>query len=130
MSGPTTDPRGSVAVTSVPTRRGTEALLLGFAVLITVVAQSIVDLTITGSLRPEMATFSAWITALWVVAHVYGSSMINPPKFVTDHIRASDNTDELIARGGFGSPTLFVGDKMFFGNDRLPLVRAALESRS
>jgi len=43
-------------------------------------------------------------------------------------LRAS--TDELIARGGFGSPTLFVGDKMFFGNDRLPLVRAALESQS
>jgi len=37
------------------------------------------------------------------------------------------NTDELIARGGFGSPTLFVGDRMFFGNDRLPLVRAALK---
>ena len=53
-----------------PTRRGTEAALLGFAVLITVVAQCIVDLTITGSLRPEMAAFSAWITALWVVAHL------------------------------------------------------------
>jgi len=37
------------------------------------------------------------------------------------------NTDELIARGGFGSPTLFVGDQMFFGNDRLPLVREALK---
>jgi 2-hydroxychromene-2-carboxylate isomerase len=36
------------------------------------------------------------------------------------------NTDELIARGGFGSPTMFVGDSMFFGNDRLPLVKAAL----
>lgn len=36
------------------------------------------------------------------------------------------NTDELIARGGFGSPTLFVGDDMYFGNDRLPLVREAL----
>jgi 2-hydroxychromene-2-carboxylate isomerase len=36
------------------------------------------------------------------------------------------NTDELIARGGFGSPTLFVGTEMFFGNDRLPLVREAL----
>lgn len=36
-------------------------------------------------------------------------------------------TDELIARGGFGSPTLFVnGDDMYFGNDRLPLVAAAL----
>lgn len=37
------------------------------------------------------------------------------------------NTDELIARGGFGSPTMFVdGDDMYFGNDRLELVRAAL----
>jgi cell division protein FtsW (lipid II flippase) len=70
MSGPTTDPRGSVSTTPVPTRRGTEAALLGFAVLITVVAQCIVDLTITGSLRPEMAGFSVWITALWVVAHL------------------------------------------------------------
>ncbi len=40
--------------------------------------------------------------------------------------RLRANTDELIARGGFGSPTMFVGDQMFFGNDRLPLVRAAL----
>jgi 2-hydroxychromene-2-carboxylate isomerase len=38
------------------------------------------------------------------------------------------NTDELIERGGFGSPTMFVGSSMFFGNDRLPLVEAALES--
>ena len=36
------------------------------------------------------------------------------------------NTDEVIARGGFGSPTMFVGAEMFFGNDRLPLVREAL----
>lgn len=37
------------------------------------------------------------------------------------------NTDELIARGGFGSPTLFInGEDMYFGNDRLPLVDAAL----
>ena len=44
---------------------------------------------------------------------------------VKDKLRA--NTDELIARGGFGSPTLFVnGEDMYFGNDRLPLVRAAL----
>lgn len=37
------------------------------------------------------------------------------------------NVDEVIARGGFGSPTFFVdGDDMYFGNDRLPLVRAAV----
>ena len=43
-----------------------------------------------------------------------------------DQLRA--NTDEVMARGGFGSPTIFVdGRDMYFGNDRLPLVRAALE---
>ncbi len=48
----------------------------------------------------------------------------------TDAIKAQlrANTDEVMARGGFGSPTIFVGKTdMFFGNDRLPLVRAALE---
>jgi 2-hydroxychromene-2-carboxylate isomerase len=42
--------------------------------------------------------------------------------------RLRTSTDELIKRGGFGSPTLFVEGSMFFGNDRLPLVRAALEA--
>lgn len=36
------------------------------------------------------------------------------------------NTDELIARGGFGTPTFFVaGDDMYFGQDRILLVREA-----
>ncbi len=44
---------------------------------------------------------------------------------VKDQLRA--NTDELIARGGFGSPTMFVdGEDMYFGNDRLVLVEHAL----
>lgn len=42
--------------------------------------------------------------------------------------RLKANTDEVIRRGGFGSPTIFVGGSdMYFGNDRLPLVRAALQ---
>ncbi len=41
------------------------------------------------------------------------------------------NTEELIARGGYGSPTIFVdGDDMYFGNDQLPLVEAALQGAS
>jgi 2-hydroxychromene-2-carboxylate isomerase len=36
------------------------------------------------------------------------------------------NTDELIERGGFGSPTMFIDGDMYFGNDRLPLVEHAL----
>mgnify|MGYP000200333451 FL=1 len=40
------------------------------------------------------------------------------------------NTDELIARGGYGSPTLFIdGDDMYFGNDRLELVGSRLKQR-
>jgi len=44
---------------------------------------------------------------------------------IKDQLKA--NTDEVMARGGFGSPTIFI-DKtdMYFGNDRLPLVREAL----
>jgi 2-hydroxychromene-2-carboxylate isomerase len=43
--------------------------------------------------------------------------------------RLRQNTEELIARGGFGSPTMFVdGVDMYFGNDRLPVVEAALMS--
>jgi 2-hydroxychromene-2-carboxylate isomerase len=36
------------------------------------------------------------------------------------------NTEEVIRRGGFGSPTIYLGGDMYFGNDRLPLVRAAI----
>ena len=45
---------------------------------------------------------------------------------IKDALRA--NTDEAIARGAFGAPTLFVGDQLFWGNDRLHFVEAALAS--
>jgi len=35
-------------------------------------------------------------------------------------------TEEAVARGVFGAPTSFVGDEMFFGQDRLDFVREAL----
>lgn len=42
--------------------------------------------------------------------------------------RLKANTQELMDRGGFGSPTTFVGgDDMYFGNDRTPLIRDAIE---
>jgi 2-hydroxychromene-2-carboxylate isomerase len=41
--------------------------------------------------------------------------------------RLKTTTDEAVARGVFGAPTSFVGDKMFFGNDRLPFVELALK---
>lgn len=36
------------------------------------------------------------------------------------------NNEEAAKRGVFGAPTLFVGDAMFFGNDRLDFVREEL----
>ena len=35
-------------------------------------------------------------------------------------------TEEAVARGMFGAPTMFVGSEMFFGQDRLDFVREAL----
>ncbi len=39
--------------------------------------------------------------------------------------RLAANTEEAVARGVFGAPTCFVGDQMFFGQDRLDFVREA-----
>ncbi len=36
------------------------------------------------------------------------------------------NTEEAVSRGVFGAPSFFVGEQMFFGQDRLEFVRAAL----
>ena len=44
---------------------------------------------------------------------------------VKDRLRA--NTEEAIAKGAYGSPTMIVNDgQLYFGNDQLPLVRQAL----
>lgn len=44
---------------------------------------------------------------------------------IKDRLRA--NTEEAIAKGAFGSPTMIVnGAQLYFGNDQLPLVRQAL----
>ena len=47
-----------------------------------------------------------------------------------DHLRA--NTDEAIARGAYGSPSIFVPfvdkERLYFGNDQLPLVGWAVET--
>jgi 2-hydroxychromene-2-carboxylate isomerase/uncharacterized cupin superfamily protein len=38
------------------------------------------------------------------------------------------HTDEAVARGVFGAPTMFVGGRMFFGQDRLDFVREAAQA--
>ena len=48
---------------------------------------------------------------------------------IKDELKA--NTDEVMARGGFGSPTIYLDRAdMYFGNDRLPLLREALQRRA
>ena len=68
-----------------------------------------------------------------VLAKVCERAGLDPAKFfagigeqaIKDQLKA--NTDDAIARGAFGSPTIYL-DKtdMYFGNDRLPLIRAKL----
>ena len=85
------------------------------------------------------ATFEAYwrdlkdISQTEVLGGICKSVDLNPAQIlaraetpeIKDRLRL--NTEEVIARGGFGSPTMFVdGDDMYFGNDRLPLVEAAL----
>lgn len=43
---------------------------------------------------------------------------------IKDQLRG--NTDAAIALGAYGSPSLFIDDKLYFGNDQLPLVRDIL----
>lgn len=71
-----------------------------------------------------------------VLADLCRENAIEPAEFfaavaepaIKDALKA--NTDEAMARGAFGSPTMFLnGDDMYFGNDRLPLLRAAIERR-
>ena len=71
-----------------------------------------------------------------VLAEICAGVGVEPERFfagiarpdIKDRLRA--NTEEVIARGGFGSPTMFVGgDDMYFGNDRLGLVREAVLRR-
>lgn len=48
---------------------------------------------------------------------------------IKDRLRT--NTEEAVGRGAFGSPSIFVpvgsGERLYFGNDQLPLVEWALK---
>jgi len=51
------------------------------------------------------------------------ATRINDPAVIA---QLEANTNEAADRGVFGSPTMFVGDTLFFGNDRLDFVREEL----
>jgi 2-hydroxychromene-2-carboxylate isomerase len=54
-------------------------------------------------------------------------SLINDPA-VKEQLKK--NTEEAVARGAFGAPTFFVGEEMFWGQDRLEFVAEALARKA
>ena len=67
-----------------------------------------------------------------VLAQVLGAAGFEAQEFMDliadPQVKAQliSNTDEAVARGVFGAPAMFVGDHLFFGQDRLDFVRHAL----
>lgn len=55
-----------------------------------------------------------------VVADVVGQELVDRARDAKETLR--ETTEEAVGRGAFGAPTFFVGDKMYFGNDRLHFV--------
>ena len=81
---------------------------------------------------------SIWIDGLnmgdeRVVESVLTQNKFNSTKILeeikTDEVKQTliKNTEKAIKIGLFGVPTIFIGDEMFFGQDRLDFVEAILE---
>lgn len=69
-----------------------------------------------------------------VIGEVLTAAGLDPAGFIARIGEAGikqaliDNTEAAVARGAFGAPSLFVGDQMFFGCDRMDYVERALEA--
>ena len=94
----------------------------------------------------QPARFEAFLGAMFTTLWVKGANLNDPaataatlvaagldPAEVFALVNDADikatlkaNTEEAVQRGVFGAPTVFVGDAMFFGQDRLDFVREAL----
>ena len=94
----------------------------------------------------EPARFDDFVTTMFRAMWVDGRNMADPAvvgevlaqagfdaqvilaltgeQAVKDALKAT--TEEAVRRGAFGAPTMFVGEQMFFGQDRLDFVREAL----
>jgi 2-hydroxychromene-2-carboxylate isomerase len=71
-------------------------------------------------------TADATLTAAATTAGLDGGELLAGCELpaVKDALRAA--TEEAARRGAFGAPTFFVGEQMFWGNDRLSFVEQAL----
>jgi len=101
---------------------------------------------VIGMQMRQPARFEAFLGAVFTALWVQGANLNDPavtaatlveagfdPAEVFALVNDADikaalkaNTEEAVARGVFGAPTVFVGDAMFFGQDRLDFVREAL----
>jgi 2-hydroxychromene-2-carboxylate isomerase len=63
-----------------------------------------------------------------IVKEMFAQLGMDPDAVERDEVkeRLKANTEEAVARGAFGAPTFFVGDAMFWGNDRMQFIEAAL----
>lgn len=55
-----------------------------------------------------------------------GPALVAGAQAVEAKERLKQNTEEAVSRGAFGAPTFFIGKEMFWGNDRLPLIKHRL----
>lgn len=82
----------------------------------------------------SLALFTAYwvndadLTQPAVIAQIIGESPVAAATAPETKTALRATTDEAVARGAFGAPTFFVGEQMFFGNDRLDFVEAAVRT--
>ncbi len=79
-------------------------------------------LWVDGKDTSELETFCAVLRQARLEPERFGQRMQD--QAIKDKLRA--DTEAAVARGVFGAPTFFVGDEMFFGQDRLDFVEAML----
>ena len=84
------------------------------------------------ALAREVFAHGAWPLDQGVVARVGAALGLHEAQLAEDcadpalQTLLEDNCAAAHARGAFGTPTLFLGDRLFFGNDRLVLLDHAL----
>ena len=94
----------------------------------------------------ERGELSHYLTAIYKAVYVVGRNLNDPSEVAAilaaadlkpndyfseierDDIKSAlrENTDFAIARGAFGVPTFLVGERLFFGQDRLDFIKQAL----
>lgn len=67
------------------------------------------------------------LMAAFAKAGLDGSAILARAQEQSVKDQLKENTEAAIQRGVFGAPTMFVGDAMFWGNDRLDLLKLTLQ---